>query len=258
MPISGPDVALYEKRGHIAIITMNRTERLNAMGGGLSERIREHWETVNADDDVWAAILTGAGRAFCAGADLKDRNERGVPDESSSPLLRGASSWAPVQTWKPTIAAINGYCVAGGFGVAMSCDVRLAAESAQFAITEVKVNGLFPGRLEYFPTIGVACEMLIWGQYCSAQRMKEINFVNKVVPDDQLMEEALRWAELVCENAPTSVRMTKQWVYLAQGMNPYQQLQFRNSLFRSLTQMDDFREGPRAFVEKRKPQWKLR
>ncbi|MBI4498487.1 MAG: enoyl-CoA hydratase/isomerase family protein [Chloroflexi bacterium] len=258
MPLSGPDVVLYEKRGHVAIITMNRPERMNALGGGLPQRLQEHWQTVNADDEVWVAILTGTGRAFSAGADLKERHERGVPDDASNPVLRGATPWAPVPTWKPTIAAINGYCVAGGFGVAMTCDVRLAAASAQFAITEVKVNGLFPGRLEYFPTIGIACELLMWGQYLTAQRMAEIGFVNKVVPDDQLLDEALRWAELVCDNAPASVRATKHWVYLSQGMSDYQQIQFRNALFRPLTQMEDFREGPRAFVERRKPQWNLR
>jgi enoyl-CoA hydratase len=260
MPLTGPDVALYEKRGHVGIITMNRPERMNALGGGLPERIQEHWNAVNEDDDVWAAILTGTGRAFCAGADLKAMNESGRPAGSGSMVATGPTKGAAVPTWKPTIAAVNGWALAGGWSQAMSCDVRLAAESAQFGITEVKWNlpAGFGARLEYFISIGLANEVLLWGQFHTAQRMYEIGFVNKVVPDDQLMEEAMRWAELVCKNGPASVRAHKQMVYAGRDMGVGELAQFGNALFRPIALMEDSKEGPKAFVEKRSPEWKLR
>lgn len=260
MPLTGPDVALYEKRGHVGIITMNRPERMNALGGGLPQRIGEHWQAVNADDDVWVAILTGTGRAFCAGADLKDMNESGRPAGSGETVASGPASFLHVPTWKPTIAAINGWCLAGGWSQAMSCDVRIAAESAQFGITEVKWNlpATFGARLEYLPTIGITCEILLWGQFHTAQRMKEVGFVNRVVPDAQLMDEAMNWADLVCQNGPAAVRAHKQLIYMGRNMAVGEMTQLGNALFRPISQMEDSREGPRAFVEKRKPQWKLR
>lgn len=260
MPLTGPDVALYEKRGHAAIITMNRPERMNALGGGLPQRVQEHWHTANEDDDVWVVILTGTGRAFCAGADLKDMNESGRPAGSGSIVATGPTPSTHVPTWKPTIAAVNGWCLAGGWSQAMSCDVRIAAESAQFGITEVKWNlpAGFGARLEYVASIGLACEILLWGQFHTAQRMYEVGFVNKVVPDAQLMEEAMHWADLVCINGPAAVRAHKQMIYMGRNMAVNELAQLGNALFRPISQMEDSREGPRAFVEKRTPQWKLR
>src|SRR5713101_9101097 len=109
MPIDGPDVVLYEKKGHVGIITMNRPERMNSLGGGLPQRVQEFWAEVARDDDVWCAILTGVGRAFCAGADLKAAAEREVSGQEGSMIPTEVTSFRHVPTWKPTIAAINGF-----------------------------------------------------------------------------------------------------------------------------------------------------
>jgi len=259
MPLDGPDVALYEKRGHIAIITMNRPERMNALGGGLPQRIQEHWQTVNEDDDVWAAILTGTGRAFCAGADLKAMNESGRPAGSGSVVASTPTTFKQVPTWKPTIAAINGWALAGGWSQAMSCDVRLAAESARMGITESKWNlpGGFGARLEYVSSIAVACEILMWSDFHTSQRMYEVGFVNKVVPDDQLMDEAMRWADHICTRGPGSVRAHKQMIYLGRNMGPHDLAELGSAIFKPVGAMADSKEGPKAFVEKRLPQWTL-
>jgi len=258
--LSGPDIVLYEKRGHVAILTLNRPERRNALTLESLERIQQLWTVVNEDDDVWAAILTGAGDVFSSGADLKDMHQRGQAVGAGSPVATGPTPFVHVPTWKPTIAAVNGWCLAGGWAQAMTCDVRIAGETAKFGITEVKWNlpARFGARLEYVTSIAVACEILMWGQPQSAQRMYELGFVNKVVPDAQVMEEAMRWAEVVCANGPAAVRAHKKMIYLGRNMGVQEQMELCYAMFRHIAEMEDSREGPRAFVEKRPPEWKLR
>ena len=260
MPVEGPDVVLYEKKGHVGIITMNRPERMNSLGGGLPERVRECWAQVNRDDDVWVGILTGVGRAFCAGADLRAANEREVSGQIGTLVPSVVSPWAPVPTWKPTIAALNGFTLGGGFNVAMTCDIRIAADTVELGMPEGRWNRSagFGARLEYFQTIGIACEMLMWGERISAQRAYEIGFVNKVVPVDKLMDTAMDYAEIVMEKAPASVRAHKQMIYHGRDMAVPQLEAYGQALFQPIRNMEDSREGPKAFVEKRKPVWQGR
>lgn len=260
MPVDGPDVVLYEKRGRVGIITMNRPERMNALGGGLPERVRECWAEINRDEDVLVGILTGTGRAFCAGADLRRAAESEVSGELGTLMPSTVSPWAPVPTWKPTIAAINGYCLGGGFNVAMTCDIRIAADTAEMGMPEGRWNRSagFGARLEYFPTIGIACELLLWGERITAQRAYEIGFVNKVVPPDQLMDTALEYADIVMDKAPASARAHKQMIYHGRDMSVPQLEAYGQALFYPIRNMEDSREGPRAFMEKRKPVWKGR
>ncbi len=257
MPVEGRDVVLYEKQGRVGIITMNRPERMNSLGGGLPERVRECWEEINRDDDILVGILTGNGRAFCAGADLRRAAESEVSGQMGTLIPSSVSPWTPVPTWKPTIAAINGYCLGGGFSVAMSCDIRIAADTAELGMPEGRWNRSagFGARLEYFPTIGIACELLLWGERITAQRAYEIGFVNKVTPLGQLMDTAMEYAEIVMDKAPASVRAHKQMIYHGRDMSVPQLEAYGQSLFYPIRNMEDSREGPRAFTEKRKPVW---
>jgi enoyl-CoA hydratase/carnithine racemase len=260
MPLEGPDVVLYEKRENIATITLNRPERMNTLTPETRERIQEAWDRVNADDEVWAVVFTAAGeRAFCAGMDLRHTAETGRKVGAASGLPAATSSEGPVPTWKPVVVAINGACLGNGWSLAMAGDVRLAAENAEFGLPEVRWNLLGGGyQLEYVQSIAAACELALWGDRISAERAREIGFVNRVVPADQLLPEALRWAERVCENGPAAVRAMKQLIYRGRDLGREGQALLSRQFLQQLSGMEDTREGPRAFAEKRKPHWKLR
>ncbi len=221
--ITGRDVLLTERRGPIYIMTINREERRNAISSELSDRMAEEWETFNEDDDLWVAIFKGAGEvAFSAGHDMKEDIEGDVRGGAprSIKLTPRRQPHPDMLTRKPTIAAINGYCLAGGWMLAMRCDVRIAAEHATFGIPEVTWNNRasFGARLEYLSTIGIACEVLMWGRRLSAQRAYEIGFVNKIVPKDKLMDECMEWAEYMCTLALPSVMAHKELIYRGRNM----------------------------------------
>ena len=259
MPITGPDVVLMEKRGHIAYITLNRPERLNAISGELGNRLAECYDEFNQDESLWVSILTGTGRAFSAGADLKDMNERGGPGGVTA-VRRRPGLGSGLDVWKPTIAAINGFALAGGWNLAQQCDIRIAADTAQFGITEVKWN-LPAGWCVDVPRIiglGHALEIVLVGDRISAQRAYEIGFVNRVVPADRLMDEATALAERICENGPMSVRMHKEILYRGTTLTKSEGQALGRHILAPLNWSEDSKEGPKAFVEKRKPQWKGR
>lgn len=258
MPIEGPDILLYEKKDHLVTITLNRPERLNAMSDELVERLVEVWERYRDDENAWVAILTGAGRAFCAGRDLKERVEKGrrklkYPFDRSVPT--GCAG-----LWKPVIAAVNGAAVAGGWYIAQNCDIRIASESARFGISEVKWNlgANWAVSLPHYMPLGIAMEIVLTGELISAKRAQEIGFVNRVVQDDQIMAEAERLADTILQCGPKSVWAHKEILWRGLNLNYEQGLALANHIVRPLYEMDDSKEGPRAFVEKRKPQWKLK
>ncbi len=262
--LTGHDILQTEQRDHIFIMTVNREERRNAMSGELMERIAEEWERFNEDDDLWVAIFTGAGDvAFSAGHDMKEDIEgdlRGGKFGSVKPTPRRRVH-PDVPTWKPTIAAINGYCMAGGWFLAQDCDVRIAAEHATFGVPEVKWNlpAGFAARWEYQISFGVAAEMLLWGRSISAQRAYEIGFVNKVVPSDQLMDECLEWAEYMCTLGQPSVRAHKQMLYRGRNMSTTELQTLGRDLFYWYPPKPgvtiDATEGPRAFAEGRQAEY---
>lgn len=241
-------------------MTLNREERRNAFSHELTDRLAQAWEYFNENDDLWVAILTGAGDvSFCAGHDLKEDVEgdvRGGEAWSHKPYQARRAS-PDVPTWKPTIAAINGFCMAGGWRLAQDCDVRIAAEHATFGIPEVKWNlpAPFGAHWEYQGSFGIAAEMLMWGRSITARRAYEIGFVNKVVPAPALMDEALEWAEHVCTLGQESVRAHKQMLHRARNMSAAEIRQLGRDLFYwypprpGVTLHAD--EGLRAFNEKR-------
>jgi enoyl-CoA hydratase len=258
--ITGDDVLLTETKNHIYKMTVNREERRNAMSAELMDRMAREWERFNEDDDLWVAIFTGAGDvAFSSGHDLKEDVEgdvRGGAFRSHKPYVARRAS-PQVATYKPTIAAINGYCLAGGWFLAQECDIRIAADHATFGMPEVKWNlpAGFGARHEYSATFGIAAEMLLWGRSITAQRAYEIGFVNKVVPKEQLMDEAMEWAEYMCTLGQPAVRAHKEMLYRGRDMSTGELQALGRDLFYWYPPKPgvhiDAEEGPRAFTEKR-------
>ena len=257
------DVVLYERRGHTALITLNRPERRNALSPDVFRRLREVWDQFDADSEARVAVLTGAGdRAFCAGADLRVMDESGgIENFGRSDELRprGGFSIDP-KTWKPTIAAINGYAIAGGWWLAQLCDIRLAADDAKLGISEVKWN-LPAGWVTDLTRIigmGHALEVVLTGEPISAQRAYEIGFVNRVVPKAELMDAAFALADVIAGNGPMSVRAHKEILYRGYLESREEGNAVAGHILSPLMKSEDAKEGPRAFLEKRKPVWKGR
>lgn len=254
--MSKQDILLYEKKDRISMITLNRPEKLNAINQELSDRIDDALEQFDNDKDAWVAIITGVGdKAFSAGGDLND------PEE-----IRGATSgelpkWYCKEIWKPMIAAINGFCMTLGWALAQKCDIRIAAEHAQFGITATRFNfsGAFASDLIRQVHLSHALEIMLWGDnMISAQRTYEIGWLNKVVPKEKLMEEAMSWAERILYLAPRSVRNIKQLIYYGYDMTPSVARAFAMALSANLSSMEDTAEGIKSFFEKRKPVFRNR
>lgn len=261
MPLTGPDILLYEKKDRIVTITINRPERMNALSVETLLRLEEAWETFRDDDDAWVCVLTGAGdRAFCTGLDLKDQAEIYQKGEVLYTKKRRIQFY-PLEIWKPIIAAVNGYAVAGGFNLAQHCDVRIAAENAEFGVAETRWNmgAGWVADLTHIVGLGHALEIVLWGDArMPAKRAYEIGFVNRVVPKEKLMEEAMSWAERSLNLGPRSVRNLKEILYRGAYLPTRDARAFANALEDNLLYMEDSKEGPRAFAEKRKPRFQNR
>ena len=265
--IFGPVVKVDKHEdGKIHVITLNRPHRMNSIGDGLGEALYDAYADFRDDPTARVAILTGAGsKAFCAGADLIQTSETrqaeaadgdaprpaAGPRKNSVPLAEGMG------LWKPTIAAINGFAIAGGFMYAMQTDIRIMAESARVGIAEVRWN--MPGAGWMIPVlrqIGLssALELTLWGDtQWDAQRAYELGWAQRVVPDDQLMDTAMEYANRMLDMAPRAVRNNKQALYRGFNMPPEVASEWGNALEQNLAGMQDSIEGPTAFSEKRRP-----
>ncbi len=247
---------LYEKQGdHVVLITMNRPESMNSINREFTRLMEEALREFNNDDDSWVAVLTGAGRAFCAGRDLKERAEDNAAGIQAKPTVIPQR-----EIWKPLIAAVNGFAIAGGWAQAQMCDIRIAADTAMLGIAESRWNLLAPFAPALLGQVPLAAimEILMTAKPITAQRAYEIGFVNKVVPLDQLMPTAFEYARTICENGPLSVRAHKEMILRAMGQPPQLAAPLVYHLYDKLLHSEDSVEGPRAFSEKRKPQWKGR
>lgn len=250
-------VLIYEKKGRIAYLTLNRPESRNALSYELMGELEKAWIDFRDDDNLWVAILTGAGKAFCAGLDLKERAAQGSffrPEGEGRGLMP-----LSLGIWKPIICAVNGPAYAAGWLLTQECDIRIAAETARFAITEVKM-GMPAIGLESLPRympLGLALEILLTGDAISAQRACELGSVNRVVPPEELMPTATALAEHICENAPLALKITKELVY----KSFYPAMHDRPEAWEIMgpaMSSEDILEGARAFIERRRPVWKGR
>ena len=256
------ETVLYEKRGNVVIMTLNRPDALNSINRQLRRELAEAIDQFDGEEDSFVGIITGNGRAFCAGRDLKER----ASDNAAGVQARARDSMAPdrpymwPQTWKPLIAAINGYALAGGWSIAQMCDLRLAAEDARMGISETKWSLLppFGTILPKMIPLSAVLELVMTAQPITAQRAYDIGFVNKVVPGDQLMEEAVLLAEQIAENAPLAVQYFKELAYRGLNMSTQDISSLTYHMYDQLLTTEDSKEGPLAFAEKRKPQWKGR
>ncbi len=256
-----PEAIIYEKKDHMAVLTMNRPQAMNAMNALMREEMGEVFEDFRDDDDSWVLIITGAGdRAFSAGMDLKEMSARlagGAPPvqgTQATPSLMAGN----IEIWKPIIAAINGVAVGAGLELALACDIRIVADNARLGLMEAK-RGITPGgkgtiRLPLLVPLGIALEMLLSGDLITAQEAHRIGLANQIVPEADLMTAARKMAERLMDCAPLALRTIKETVYKTIGMPLDQALQARFGLNVSAT--EDAREGTAAFAQKRKPVWK--
>ena len=252
---------IYEVKDKIAHITINRPEAMNAMDPETYQELSDAWTDVRDNPDVWVAIITGAGdKAFSAGADLK--TEIGKPvdawhfwqTQEEQILNRG------LEVWKPVIAAVNGYCVAGGMTLLLATDIRIASPGATFGLSEVK-RGILPGNGGTQRTIQqlpypVAMYFLLTGERMSAEDAVKAGLINKVVPQAELMAEAERIARKIMENGPLAVRAIKELAVRGQFMPIEYGLRLEQAMQKVLGATEDAKEGPKAFTEKRKPSFK--
>ncbi len=264
---------IYEKKAPIAYITLNRPEVHNAMNPEIIVRLAAAWVDYAGDDDLRVAIITGAGdRAFCSGADLKrlipvvtgvrqpqdDWDHRVLEDRSlaRTALLRG------YPLYKPVISAINGYCLAGGTELIQATDIRIAVEHASFGLAEV-TRAIIPagGGLARLPRQIPYCsamEILLVGDRITAQEAHRIGLVNYVVQPSELMATAEELAGKIAANGPLAVRKIKEAVLRSSGLPLEDAYRIEDECVQEVFASEDAREGPRAFLEKRKPEYKGR
>jgi enoyl-CoA hydratase len=258
--VSGSPHALVEQRGHTLIVTMNRPEARNALSGEMIGIMVEAWDRVDEDPEIRSCVLTGAGGAFCAGADLKsmaknspgDSFKQGTWDPSRiEGLLKGR------RLTKPLIAAVEGPAIAGGTEILQGTDIRVAGESARFGVSEAKW-GLFPMggsavRLVRQIPYTIAADILLTGRHITAAEARDIGLIGYVVPDGTALDKALEIADLIAANGPLAVRAILRTIRDTEGLPEEEAFKIDAQHGIKVFTSDDAKEGPRAFSEKRKP-----
>lgn len=265
-------LVLYELDDHVVTITLNRPEAHNAFSRDLLREMRDAFERFRTQDDAWVGVVTGAGgRAFSAGMDLKELSQRREPEPGVSPRPSGISRFlarpagdlfAGTELWKPLIAAIDGYCLAGGLELALSCDIRVASESSVFGLTEV-TRGIIAGgggtqRLPRFVPLAAAMEILLTGRHVTADEALRWGLVNRVVTSEEVMPTALEIARTIASNAPLAVRASKEAALRGLSVPLDEGLRIEAFLSQIIQRTEDAREGPLAFAQKRKAEYKGR
>ncbi|MEA3177984.1 MAG: enoyl-CoA hydratase [Gammaproteobacteria bacterium] len=253
------DAVLFEPRQDgIAVITLNRPEARNALGKDIRAGLFAAWQRFEQDPGLRVAILTGAGeKAFCAGGDLKEMTELRltVPPRDMFPVPGDN-----IELTKPTIAAVNGVAFAGGWMIAQACDLCVASTRAQFAITEVKVGRSSPWAAPLIHMIPqrIMMEIVLTGKPITAQRAYEVGLVNRLAEPAELMTAALALATEILDGAPLSVQAAREMVMLSTEMGRTAALRAARHVSERVYRSEDAQEGPEAFAEKRRPQWKNR
>lgn len=259
---------LYEQKARVVTITINRPEAMNAIDPETHQALVDAWIRFRDDEAAWVAILTGAGdKAFSAGADLKKMIPAAFTGgRGYNPVAHNAYGLGGItrglEIWKPMIAAINGFCLAGGLEQALACDVRLAAPHARFGLTEVRW-AIMPGaggtqRLPRAVGITRALEMILTAEPIDAQEALRAGLINRIVPLPELAPAAHALAEALCERGPLALRAAKEAVIRGLSLPLPDGLRLEAFLSGTLRGTEDAAEGPRAFAEKRKPSFKAR
>lgn len=250
-------VVEYKTEGRVAIITLNRPEARNAVNAEVAQGLEKALDNYEADPGLWAAILTANGKAFCAGADLKEiaaGNAGGLSTEKG-----GFAGIVSRDRTKPLIAAVTGSALAGGTEVALSCDIIICAEDTVFGLPEVKrsliaaAGGLF--RLPRAIGMAPALESILTGDPLSSARAFQLGMVNQTCPADEVMPAAMKMAERICANAPLAVQASMKVAKRAFMDDDETLFKAGGRAFGGVAASEDFKEGPRAFIEKRPPNW---
>ncbi len=255
-----PEFCSTETDGRILTVTIERPERMNSLHPAANAELGEVFDEFDANPDLWVAIITGRGRAFSAGNDLKHTAAGG----ERVPMPKGFGGLTSrFDMNKPVIAAVNGVAMGGGFEIALACDIIIASEKAVFALPEPRVGlAALAGGLHRLPRqIGMkqAMGMILTGRHVPAEEGKALGFVNEVVPAEDLMTTARNWAAQICELSPLSIRASKEVAYHGLDHASLEEaMAARYPAVAAMSRSEDMIEGPRAFAEKRKPQWRGR
>ncbi|MBA3653920.1 MAG: enoyl-CoA hydratase/isomerase family protein [Actinobacteria bacterium] len=259
---------------HIVTITIDRPETRNALDLIHFSELSKAWRRFGEDPDAWVAIITGVGDAFCAGADLKSfipqvtklqkQIAAGEVTELEGMSLRDSTDAVlrNAKLYKPIVAAVNGHCVAGGMEMLGGIDIRIATPNASFGVMEPR-QGLFAGggttvRLPRQLAFPAAMEFLLTAERFGASRALELGLLNEIVPEDELMERARNWARRITANAPLAVQATKESVLRGLSVTMREAYKIESEIASHVFQTEDAKEGPKAFAEKRKPNWQGR
>lgn len=247
----------FEVDGHVAVISLDRVEARNAINGAMAEAIEGAIDRLEGDDDLWVGILTHEGPVFCAGADLKE-----IAAGNAGGLATARGGFAGIVArgrTKPLIAAVDGHAVAGGTEIALACDLRVASRGSKFGIPEVKRSLVAAaGGLVRLPRVlppAIAMELAITGDTLDAERAHHFGMINEVCEPGAVVDAAHALAARVTANAPLAVRMSRQLVLDAPGQSDREGMKAAGRALAELSTTDDFAEGPRAFIEKREPNW---
>jgi enoyl-CoA hydratase/carnithine racemase len=245
---------IYEVKDRIAFITINRPQKLNTLTPESAEELGMAWERFRDDDDALVAIIRGTGeKSFCIGYEMS-------PEALKISNAKKAKLTVPTsfEIWKPVIAAINGYCLGGGWYIAQECDIRVAGDDAQFGVPQVRWGLMTPisASLERSLMPGHALELLLVGDKIDAKRAYEIGFVNYLVRADQVVLKAMELAKKICENGPIAVKKAKELFYRARSLNEKDTDKLTWRLFEENEISEDCQEGVKAFIEKRNPKYK--
>jgi E-phenylitaconyl-CoA hydratase len=253
------DTVLYERDGHVATITYNRPDVLNAINGALRQDLNAAWERFRGDEDAWVAIVTGAGRAFCVGADLRDGAKSAGSWPGSFWEIPTINSFeSGLEVWKPTIAAVNGYCLGYGLTLVSACDFVIAADDAEFGMPEVRLGvPTVVGAIRLPQRIAMqdALELLLTGDRINAARAAEIGLAGRVVPRAELLASAQALADRLCAGAPLAVRAVKEMAYRGQHLPWVDAVRMGETMRRLVLATDDAAEGRAAAAERRPPRW---
>jgi len=252
------ELILTEKRGRVGLITLNRPQVMNALNHQLVSEVMDALEASDNDDNIGAMVITGNERAFAAGADIKELVDQNAGQIKENDHVTVFSRIMNIH--KPIIAAVSGYALGGGCELAMSCDMIVASESAKFGQPEITI-GVIPGaggtqRLTHAVGKALAMEMILNNRTLSAQEAYQFGLVNRIVPVDQYLNEALKLAEEIASRAPIAIRVAKRMINQAYERSLTDALSDEKQEFYSLFGTEDQKEGMQAFVEKRKPNWK--